>query len=153
MNSWVLFDLGAQVEKVYGTSRYLAIYLISSTFGFYVSLLLSNAPSLGASAALSGLIGAMMAFARRTGQSFIWSFYLRWAIMIAVIGLLIPLIDNAAHLGGFIAGFGVGWIAASPEITRTTEAIWKAAATVCVLAAGASLALVGLRASIVLSNL
>ncbi|MEZ5365296.1 MAG: rhomboid family intramembrane serine protease [Bryobacterales bacterium] len=38
MNSWVLYDLGAQVEHIYGTSRYLAIYLISSIGGFAASL-------------------------------------------------------------------------------------------------------------------
>ncbi len=153
MNSWVLFDLGAQVEHVYGTARYLVIYLVSSVFGFYVSLLVTPASSLGASAALSGLIGAMMAYAKRSGQSFVWSFYLRWAIMIAVIGLLIPAIDNAAHFGGFIGGFAVGWAAASENVNRTTEAVWKAAATVCALTAGGALAFVVVRASMVLSNL
>ncbi len=153
MNSWVLFDLGAQVEDVLGTARYLAIYLVSSVFGFYVSLQITAADSLGASAALSGLIGAMMAFARRTGQSFVWSFYLRWAILIAVIGLLFPAIDNAAHFGGFVAGFGMGWIAASPRINRATESMWKAAAAVCSVIAAGCIAYACLRASIVISNL
>src|SRR5579872_4574199 len=37
MNMWVLFDLGAQVEEMYGTPRFLAIYLISNITGFIAS--------------------------------------------------------------------------------------------------------------------
>src|SRR5579864_4933101 len=65
MNMWVLFDLGAQAEEVYGTSRFLVIYLASSVAGFLVSLYWSPALSIGASAALFGLIGAMIAFGVR----------------------------------------------------------------------------------------
>lgn len=137
MNSWVLFGLGAQVEHVFGTSRYLVIYLLSSIGGFFVSLQWTPAPSVGASAALSGLIGAMMAFARRTGQDFIWSFYLRWMIIIAVLGLVVSGIDNAAHFGGFVTGFLVGYLASSPRRTPDSETLWKAAATLlCVVTAG-----------------
>src|SRR5258707_2937522 len=61
MNSWALFDLGASVEEAYGTSRMLVIYLISSVVGFYVSALWSPGDSVGASAAICGLLGAMIA--------------------------------------------------------------------------------------------
>ena len=37
MNSWVLFDLGAQVEEIYGASRMWVIYFVSSVCGFYAS--------------------------------------------------------------------------------------------------------------------
>lgn len=138
MNSWVLFDLGAQTERVFGTARYLVIYLLSSVGGFYLSYQMSYAPSVGSSAALAGLIGAMMAFAKRTNQSFVWSFYLRWVIILAVFGLLIPGIDNYAHLGGLISGFLIGWVAASSQVNREIESLWKLAATVCcVVSAGA----------------
>ena len=129
MNTWVLFDLGARVEEFYGTSRYLVIYLTSSIFGFLVSMFWSLSLSIGASAAACGLIGAMMAYGRRTGSSFIWSFYLRWAIMIAVIGLLPGFrIDNAAHLGGFAAGFGLAYFAGTPQHGSPIESFWKSAA-------------------------
>ncbi|MDA0204021.1 MAG: rhomboid family intramembrane serine protease [Acidobacteria bacterium] len=140
MNSWVLFDLGAQTERVFGTARYLVIYLLSSVGGFYLSYLMSYSPSVGSSAALAGLIGAMMAFAKRTNQSIIWSFYLRWVLILAVFGLLIPGIDNYAHLGGLIAGFLIGWVAASSQVNREIESLWKTAATVCCLVATGALA-------------
>ena len=63
MNSWVLYDLGAQVEQVYGTPRFLVLYFVGSVGGFYLSAVVNPLmPSLGASAALMGLIGAMIAF-------------------------------------------------------------------------------------------
>jgi rhomboid protease GluP len=50
MNSWVFFDLGAQVEQVYGTPRFLAIYFAGTVGGFYFSLVMNPGPSIGASA-------------------------------------------------------------------------------------------------------
>jgi len=130
MNTWVLFDLGARVEEFYGTARYLVIYLFSSVAGFTLSMFWSPMSlSIGASAAACGLIGAMLAYGRRTGSSMIWSFYLRWAIFIAIIGLLPGFhIDNAAHLGGGAAGFALGWFAGSPRWGGAGETVWKAAA-------------------------
>ena len=141
MNSWVLFGLGVQVEEVFGTARYLVIYLLSSVIGFLVSLYWTPAMSIGSSAALSGLIGAMMAYAKRTGQDFIWSFYLRRMIIIAVLGLIIPAIDNAAHFGGFVGGFGIGFLAASRRVTPDSETLWKAAATLLCVATAGSMAM------------
>ncbi len=133
MNSWVLYDLGAQVEHIFGTARFLAIYLISSVGGFLVSMAFTTNLSLGASAALCGLIGAMMAYGKRTNQSFVFSFYLRWMIMIAVIGLFFPMIDNAAHFGGLAVGFAVAYAAAPVRPSHALDALWKTVATVAVL--------------------
>jgi rhomboid protease GluP len=137
MNSWVLFDLGAQVEDIYGASRMWVIYLVSSAFGFYVSAVWNPvAPSVGASAALFGLIGAMIALGVRhrgpMGDA-IRGMYIRWAIY----GLLFsffPGIDMAAHIGGIVAGFGVGYLAGAPrQEGSASERIWRVAAWLCVL--------------------
>jgi rhomboid protease GluP len=135
MNSWVLFDLGPRVEDIFGTARFLVIYLVSSAFGFWASMLWSPyVPSIGASAAACGLIGAMLAYARRTGSSMIWSFYMRWIIMIAIIGLLPGFsIDNAAHFGGFAAGYALAFGAGTPRIASPVESLWKLAAGFAVL--------------------
>lgn len=145
MNSWVLFDLGAQTERVFGTARYLVIYLLSSVGGFYLSFAMYTQLSVGSSAALAGLIGAMMAFAKRTNQSLIWSFYLRWVIILAVFGLLVEGVDNYAHLGGLISGFLIGWVAASSHVNRDIETLWKLAAALCCLASAGALAFAYLR--------
>src|ERR1700722_11474038 len=63
MNSWVLYDLGAQVEQVYETPRFLVIYFAGTVGGFYMSAVRNpNVPSVGSSAGIMGLIGAMIAF-------------------------------------------------------------------------------------------
>jgi rhomboid protease GluP len=120
MNSWVLFDLGAQVEEVYGTARYLLIYILSTIGGFLASMLWRPTLSIGASAAVFGLIGAMIALGVRRRSGFgdaIRGMYLRWAIYGMVFGLLPGLrIDNAAHLGGLAVGYGVAYVAGEPRI-------------------------------------
>ena len=138
MNSWVLFDLGAQVEEIYGAGRMLVIYFVSSVFGFYVSAVWSAAPSVGASAALMGLIGAMIALGVRHKNpvgSAIRATYLRWAIYVILFGLLPGLhVDNAAHIGGLASGFAIAYVAGLPRLEGSwTERLWRGAAWVCIL--------------------
>lgn len=130
MNSWVLFDLGAQVEEVYGASRLIVFYIIATVAGFLASTFWSPAISIGASAGLFGLIGAMIAVGVRYPTSLgaaIRGLYIRWAIYGLIIGLLPGLaIDNAAHLGGLAGGFCAAYVAGLPAPFRTTgERIWK----------------------------
>jgi rhomboid protease GluP len=136
MNSWVLFDLGAQVEEIYGASRMWVIYLISSIAGFYLSNLWNPAPSVGASAALFGLIGAMIALGVRHRTALggaIRGMYTRWAVYGLVFSLL-PGVDMAAHLGGLGAGFVIGYAAGSPRYEGSlTERAWRTAAWLCVI--------------------
>jgi rhomboid protease GluP len=69
MNSWVLFDLGAEVEQLYGTSRLIVFYFVSTITGFWTSSHLGLHSSVGSSAGIFGLIGAMLAFGVRTGRA------------------------------------------------------------------------------------
>jgi rhomboid protease GluP len=138
MNSWVIFDLGATVEEFYGTSRYLVMYFVSTIGGFIASTWWSGATSVGASAALFGLIGAMIAAGMRSRTpmaSSMKAHYTQWAIYGLVIGLLPGLhVDNAAHLGGLATGFVSAYaIGTQPLIDGWTEKLWRAAAAVCVL--------------------
>jgi rhomboid protease GluP len=136
MNSWVLFDLGAQVEEIYGASRLIVIYFLATVAGFFASTWWSPALSVGASAGLFGLIGAMIALgARHPLGAAVRGLYLRWAIYGLVLGFLPGLrIDNAAHLGGLAAGFLSGHLVGTPKLILTwTERLWRAAAYFCVL--------------------
>ncbi|HML16640.1 MAG TPA: rhomboid family intramembrane serine protease [Bryobacteraceae bacterium] len=137
MNMWVLFDVGTQVEQVFGTSRYLAIYLISGITGFMASTFWAPAVlSIGASAAIFGLIGAMIAFGirdRHIGPA-VRALYIRWAIYGLIIGFIgIFAIDNAAHIGGLIGGFLVAYIAGTPTYSAAIERFWQIAAGCVVL--------------------
>ena len=139
MNSWVLFDLGPQVEEIYGTSRMLVIYFVSTVVGFCLSAVWSPAiPSVGASAALMGLIGAMIALGVRHKNpigSAIRGTYMRWAIYIILFGLLPGLrVDNAAHIGGLAAGFGIAYLAGLRRLEGSwTERLWRGASWICIL--------------------
>jgi len=139
MNMWVLFDLGAQVEEMYGTSRFLLMYFVSNITGFLASMyLLPGTPSVGASAAIFGLIGAMIAVGVRDRSSYgsaIRSFYVRWAIYGLVLSL-IPGTDWAAHLGGLAGGFVIGVITGTPGISAAMERIWQVAAGFAVAITG-----------------
>ena len=139
MNSWVLFDLGAQVEDVYGASRLIVVYFMGSVCGFLLSTFWTAALSVGASAGIMGLLGAMIALGVRNRHSSAGAamrgMYVRWAVYVFIIGLLPGMnIDNAAHLGGLAAGFGVAWLAGTPRIeTAWSERLWRGAAAACVL--------------------
>jgi rhomboid protease GluP len=138
MNSWVLFDLGAQVEELFGASRMWVIYFLSSVFGFYISSVWApRTPSIGASAAVFGLIGAMIALGvSHSGPmgAAIRAHYIRWAIYGLIFSLIGP-IDMAAHVGGLVAGFGVGYLAGTPRFEGSpVERVWRILAWVCVLA-------------------
>lgn len=139
MNSWALFDLGAQAEETYGTSRFLVFYLGSSAAGFLASSYWSRALSIGASAAIFGLIGAMIAYGRRNRTSLaqdMKAVYARWAIY-GLLFSLMPGIDMAAHLGGLAAGFALAYVADTPG-PRSFDWFWKGAAGLAVLITAAS---------------
>jgi rhomboid protease GluP len=137
MNMWVLFDIGTQVEQVFGTSRYLVIYTIANITGFMASTFWAPGTlSIGASAAIFGLIGAMIAFGirdRHIGPA-VRGLYIRWAIYGLIMGLL-PFfaIDNAAHIGGLIGGFVVAYIAGVPSYSSAVERIWQIVAALAIL--------------------
>ncbi len=139
MNSWVLYDLGAQVEQVYGTPRFLVLYFLGTVGGFYMSAVLNPlVPSLGSSAGIMGLIGAMIAFGvanRSTVGTAIRNHYGRWVIYIIAFGLIPGFnVDNWAHIGGLAAGFVIGYAAGTPvRSSAGREGAWRVAAAICVL--------------------
>jgi len=138
MNMWVLFDLGAQVEEVCGTARFLTIYLVSNITGFLVSYWFLPYLSIGASAAIFGLIGGMIGVGVRDRTSFgaaIRRFFTRWAIYGLVLSL-IPGTDIAAHAGGLAGGFIVGFLAGTPGYSAAIERAWQIAAGVMVAITG-----------------
>jgi len=139
MNMWVLFDIGGQVEESYGGARYLVIYSLSNVTGFLTSLYLLPALSVGASAAIFGLIGAMIAMGVRERSSYgaaVRKVYMRWAIYGLVLSV-IPGTDWAAHVGGLAGGFVMGFLAGMPTQSSVMERFWQ-------VAAGITLAVTGL---------
>ncbi len=136
MNSWVLWDLGPQIDEIFGSYRYLVIYFVATILGFAGSLFWTPAIlSIGASAGISGLVGAMIGLGTKEKHSPIGrerGRYVQWAVLILVQGFIIPGIDNAAHIGGFVGGFLIAYLAGSKAHARGDDTFWKTAAWVSV---------------------
>jgi rhomboid protease GluP len=136
MNSWVLFDLGAATEEAYGTSRFLVIYLLSTVTGFYASdLWHPGVPSVGSSAGIFGLLGAMIALGVRDKSSYgaaLRAHYVQWGIYAILLSALFPQTDNAAHIGGVTGGFAIAYVAGTPRLTGSGERVWQFAGAAAV---------------------
>ncbi len=123
LNLWALWDAGQLVERMYGHARFACIYFASGLTGNLLSLVAHRglAISGGASGAIFGLFGALLIFLWRERHNlhpkeFRWFFWgaAGFALASLVLGLLIPGIDNAAHIGGFFSGILGGIILAQP---------------------------------------
>ena len=126
-NMMALYNLGPIAEDIFGTPRFLVFYLATGCCGFVASTMWSDGLSIGASASICGLIGALYGFGRRNFNSHLQSVTKRWIIVIAIFGILVPAIDNAAHLGGLLAGLGFGYFGGTPGQDPGRESIWKGA--------------------------
>jgi rhomboid protease GluP len=118
---WVR-QLAPVVSELYGSARTVIIYTIASAAGFSLSSLAGfvTGPipyiggaqlTLGASASIFGLLGALVVYGRRGGSSHIGNQAKTYAIILFVFGFVMPNIDNYAHLGGFLGGYAVArWL-------------------------------------------
>ena len=114
---WVR-QLAPATSEMYGASRMVIIYTIAGITGFAASTVSSGmftflpgflrgaGFTVGASAPIFGLLGALVYYGRRTGSTMVGEQAKSWAIMLFVFGFIMPGIDNWAHLGGFAGGYG-----------------------------------------------
>ena len=111
---WVR-QLGPAVADMYGSARMVIIYTIASVCGFFLSSFLGAYAAipffsgagitLGASAPIFGLLGALVHYGHRGGSSLVRSTAMNYAVTMFVFGFIMPGIDNSAHLGGFVGGY------------------------------------------------
>jgi len=117
-NTLALYSLGQEVEALFGSPRFIVAYLLTGLAGSIFSFGLGSGSSLsaGASTALFGLAGALIAFFARNRRHFgsIGVRHLNNTVgLVAVnlfIGFSVPGIDNLGHLGGLIGGLILGWL-------------------------------------------
>ncbi len=108
LNMYSLYIIGSQMESFQGKAKYFVTYIYSLITGSMLSMLLNNGTSVGASGAIFGLLGSMLAF------GYYYRVYLggvlkNQIIPIIVINLMIGflsggMIDNYGHIGGLIGG-------------------------------------------------
>eukprot|EP00551_Chaetoceros_affinis_P010257 CAMPEP_0203677934 /NCGR_PEP_ID=MMETSP0090-20130426/30054_1 /ASSEMBLY_ACC=CAM_ASM_001088 /TAXON_ID=426623 /ORGANISM="Chaetoceros affinis, Strain CCMP159" /LENGTH=398 /DNA_ID=CAMNT_0050544981 /DNA_START=38 /DNA_END=1234 /DNA_ORIENTATION=- len=110
LNTFSLQNIGPEVERLFGGGRFLSTYLAAGVAGNLVSAYYSPNPSLGASGAVFGLMGAYYAFLSqnerilgRSGQNAM-SRVSGTLAMNVLFGLSSPRIDNWAHIGGALGG-------------------------------------------------
>jgi rhomboid protease GluP len=123
-NMMVLMDIGPVVEEVYGSARFLFVYVATGMCGFVLSALRGHALSVGASGALLGLIGVMIAITTKRGgaaMQVLRSRLVSWVVTIFVLGFLITGVDNWAHFGGLASGFALGKLFSDREPINSRE--------------------------------
>jgi len=114
---WVR-QLGPAVADLYGAGRMVIIYTVASVTGFVIStaagyflwwlpipFLRGAGMTLGASAPIFGLLGALVYYGRRGGSSMIGGQALQYALILGIFGFIMQGIDNYAHGGGFLGGY------------------------------------------------
>ena len=148
LNSYALWMVGIQVEKLYGSARFLLIYLLSGVGGVAGSYIgqailprIFDPPSVGASGAIFGLFGVLAVFGFRYRSELPPS--IRRAVTAGVlpvivinlfIGLSIPFIDNSAHVGGLLTGAALALII--PYIAPGRERVSKTGVAIIAVCVG-----------------
>uniref|UniRef100_A0A7S3PU80 Peptidase S54 rhomboid domain-containing protein n=1 Tax=Chaetoceros debilis TaxID=122233 RepID=A0A7S3PU80_9STRA len=113
MNSFSLQNIGPEVERNFGSGRFLATYVAAGIAGNMASAYYTPNPSLGASGAVFGIMGAYYAFLSNNSQFFgrsgeqMMGRVSSTLMMNVIFGLVSPSIDNWAHIGGAVAGVGM----------------------------------------------
>jgi rhomboid protease GluP len=126
-NMSIVRRFAPDTAELYGAGRMVIVYVFSSITGFLltstVSELVPRIPlgwllgylklggaqlTVGASAPIFGLLGALLYYSRRTGNRVIRQEMIGYAILFGVFGLVMPGVDNQAHLGGFLGGYWMG---------------------------------------------
>jgi hypothetical protein len=143
-NSISLYYLGPQVEGLFGSQKFIFIYLASGIFSNVASYSF-GIHGAGASGSIFGLIGLMVVYGHRLGGSFggaIRQQMLIWAVAGFIYGFVMGA-DNVAHAGGFVAGAALAYVIPAEEPTLARSAlIWNITAIVCALVVVASFGMV-----------
>lgn len=115
-NMYWIRQLAPSVGELYGPGRMIVIYTIASIVGFaassiagevitFLPFLQGARLTVGASAPIFGLLGALVYYGRRSGSGVVHGQAMSLAVVMFVFGLIMPGIDNYAHGGGFLGGY------------------------------------------------
>lgn len=114
---WVR-NIGPATVDLIGPGRTIIIYVVSGVAGFLLSsvafryfpplpLLHGASFTVGASASIFGLLGALFHYGQKSGSSLIHGQAKQWALIMFIYGLVMPGVDNFAHAGGFLGGYAM----------------------------------------------
>ncbi|MDR2391600.1 MAG: rhomboid family intramembrane serine protease [Planctomycetota bacterium] len=141
-NCWMFWDIGRLVERTWGARQTFAAFILTGIAAGLASAVLgqlsgSRGITVGASGSICGLLGLLIGAEYRLGRrrpgTFFESGLVRNGIYIIVFGLIVPGVDNAAHLGGLLSGSLLGYCLPPSGLGRSRDrTVWKVAA-VCSL--------------------
>ncbi|ABK16600.1 rhomboid family intramembrane serine protease [Syntrophobacter fumaroxidans] len=140
-NMMAFSQIAPLIVHEYGASRTLAIYTLSGIGGYVLSYFAGTAVTLGASAAVCGLIGAALYYGRSRGGQFGQLVYRQvsgWVIGLFIFGFLFPGIDNWAHGGGLLTGILAGFVLGYQE-RQPERLLHKTVGNLCVIATALTL--------------
>lgn len=146
MNMLWVRQLAPAVAEIWGPGRSVTIYTVAGVCGFFLStaafLLFGSLPLLGgaiitvgASAPIFGLLGALVAYGRMGGSAHVTSEAKTYAIVLFVFGLLGSGVDSWAHAGGFLGGYAMARMLNPFKPERLDHLIWGMACLVATLLA------------------
>jgi membrane associated rhomboid family serine protease len=140
LNNYALWIIGQEIERIYGSARFVILYLATGIIGSLGSYVFSpQATSAGASGAIFGLFGVMAAFAfryRKEIPEFLSRDIKRRVIPIIFInlafGFSVRIVDNAAHIGGLLSGIALALIIPYMRPNeRITPTVWRTLQVIC----------------------
>jgi len=114
-------QLSSMIIQEYGTNRMLIIYTVSGIIGFFVSYLAGVTLTMGASAAVCGLLGAGLFYGKSRGGEYGQAIYKQiggWIVVLFIFGLVVPNINNWGHGGGILSGILLGFLMGYHEKNR-----------------------------------
>jgi len=130
-----LISLISLVAREFGISRMFIIYTASGVIGFWISCLFGVLFTIGASASICGLIGAMLFYGKSRGGVYGQAIYRQvvgWIIGLFLFGFIIPGINNWGHGGGILAGILFGFILSYQE-KKPERLVHKTVAVICII--------------------
>lgn len=140
-NMMALYQLGPFVLREFGFHRFINLYIITGACGFAVSVLFGVPFTIGASASICGLIGAIIYYGKSRGGSYGEAIYkqaMGWVVGLIFFGLLFPGINNWAHGGGLLSGIALSSLMGYND--KKQESAWsKILAFACILLTSAIL--------------
>lgn len=112
-NMAALRQLASVVNREFGVYRMFVIYTGSGIIGFLISYLAGIPFTIGASASVCGLVGAVLYYGKSRGGIYGRNLYRQisiWVIFLFVFGFIVPGINNWGHGGGILAGIIFGYL-------------------------------------------
>ncbi|MFZ2399311.1 MAG: rhomboid family intramembrane serine protease [Smithella sp.] len=140
-NMMALYQLGPFVLQEFGFHRFINLYIITGACGFAASVIFGVPFTIGASASVCGLIGAIIYYGKSRGGSYGEAIYkqaMGWVIGLILFGLIFPGINNWAHGGGLLSGIALSFLMGYND--NKPESAWsKLLAFACILLTAAIL--------------